>query len=221
MCGYSGGALASEWAAELQSEYAPELNISGVALGGLVPSTYAVTKDCSNGPLAGLGPSGIVGLVSQFPEVAKYIVSKLKTDGSMNANKFFSVRNMTLNEALVEFSFQNIFDYFIGGEADLENPIFQNLTDEQGKMGYHGTPIIPMYIYKALNDDVSDISETDALVDKYCAAGVHIEYERNLVGNHVTEQYTGDIRAFKFLDKVLQGTYIQPKTCSIKNVTWQ
>lgn len=40
--GYSGGALASEWAAELQVQYAPELNFAGVALGGLTPNVTSV-----------------------------------------------------------------------------------------------------------------------------------------------------------------------------------
>lgn len=44
MWGYSGGALATEWAAELQVQYAPELNFSGVALGGLTPNISSVLE---------------------------------------------------------------------------------------------------------------------------------------------------------------------------------
>lgn len=42
MWGYSGGALASEWAAELQVQYASELNFAGAALGGLTPNVTSV-----------------------------------------------------------------------------------------------------------------------------------------------------------------------------------
>lgn len=211
--------MASEWAAEVQNEYAPDVNISGVAIGGLVPTIFNVLKACSSGLLAGLGPAGVVGAVSQSPNVSDYIESRLKPDGKHDAATFLSVRNMTLNEALFAFAFEDIFEYFIGGFADLEDPIFQNLTDRQGRMGYHGTPVAPMFIYKAIHDEVSDIGETDDLVDKYCAAGVNIVYERNRLGNHVTEQYTGDRRAFAFLAKVLDGTYIPPASCTIRNVT--
>lgn len=42
--GYSGGALASEWAAELQVQYASELNFAGAALGGLTPNITTVME---------------------------------------------------------------------------------------------------------------------------------------------------------------------------------
>lgn len=42
MWGYSGGALASEWASELQGDYAPELSFAGSALGGLTPNITSV-----------------------------------------------------------------------------------------------------------------------------------------------------------------------------------
>ena len=39
--GYSGGGITMAWLSELQPTYAPELNIAGIALGGLVPDfTY-------------------------------------------------------------------------------------------------------------------------------------------------------------------------------------
>jgi hypothetical protein len=56
MWGYSGGALASEWAAELQVQYAPELNISGAALGGLTPNVTSVILSINKGYSAGLMP---------------------------------------------------------------------------------------------------------------------------------------------------------------------
>lgn len=35
--GFSGGGIASEWGAELQESYAPDLNFAGVVVGGAVP----------------------------------------------------------------------------------------------------------------------------------------------------------------------------------------
>jgi hypothetical protein len=56
MWGYSGGALASEWAAELQVQYAPELNFSGAALGGLTPNVTSVLMAINKSYAAGLAP---------------------------------------------------------------------------------------------------------------------------------------------------------------------
>lgn len=35
-------------------------------------------------------------------------------------------------------------------------------------MGYHGVPQMPIFAYKAIEDEISVVEDTDALVDKYC-----------------------------------------------------
>lgn len=54
--GYSGGALASEWAAELQEDYAPDLDFAGAALGGLTPNVTSVLLSINAKLSAGLAP---------------------------------------------------------------------------------------------------------------------------------------------------------------------
>lgn len=56
MWGYSGGALASEWAAELQVQYAPEMRFSGAALGGLTPNVTSVLYSINGQISVGLAP---------------------------------------------------------------------------------------------------------------------------------------------------------------------
>jgi len=54
--GYSGGALASEWAVELQGKYAPDLKFAGAALGGLAPNSSSVLFSINKQWAAGLAP---------------------------------------------------------------------------------------------------------------------------------------------------------------------
>lgn len=54
--GYSGGALATEWAAELQLDYAPELSFAGAAMGGLTPNVTTVLMAINMKISAGLAP---------------------------------------------------------------------------------------------------------------------------------------------------------------------
>lgn len=54
--GYSGGALATEWAAELQLDYAPELSFAGSAMGGLTPNVTTVLMAINAKISAGLAP---------------------------------------------------------------------------------------------------------------------------------------------------------------------
>lgn len=54
--GYSGGALATEWAAELQLDYAPDLEFAGSAMGGLTPNVTSVLVTINQKISAGLAP---------------------------------------------------------------------------------------------------------------------------------------------------------------------
>lgn len=117
--GYSGGALASEWAAELQVQYAPELDFAGAALGGLVTNITDGLEKTSGTRWAGLAPSGLVGLTSQYDAAYNYLLAQLNPSGPFNKTTFLSVRNMSIVEAWVAFNDQNIFDYFKNGPAFL------------------------------------------------------------------------------------------------------
>ena len=216
--GYSGGALASEWAAELQQAYAPELKFSGAALGGLTPNITSVLETVNAELSASLIPEGITGLITQHAAARKVILSHLKTRGKYNKNTFFIVRDDTYDEAALEFAFQNIGSYFKGGLSFLQAPGIQAATNADGIMGRHGQPQMPIFAYKAIGDEISPIEDTDALLAKFCSKGATILYERNTVGGHVAEATNGEPAANEFLDSVLGGTFSMTG-CETRNVT--
>ncbi|PYI09730.1 lipase [Aspergillus sclerotiicarbonarius CBS 121057] len=220
--GYSGGSIASEWAAELQVQYAPELNISGIAIGGVIPNVTNVMDTVSSTLSAGLIPPATLGLSSQHPDTYNFLVSQLKTTGPYNRTGFLAAKDMTLAEAEVYYAEQDIFNYFVNGSATFQAPIVQKTLSQDGYMGYHGFPQMPVFAYKAIHDEVSPIQDTDRLVKRYCGVGVNILYERNTVGGHSAEQVNGDARAWAWLASILDGTYAQSyKTlgCTIRNVS--
>lgn len=216
--GYSGGALASEWAAELQVQYAPELNFAGAALGGLTPNVTSVLESITGTPLAGLAPSGILGLASQFPDLEAFLQKNLKRTGKYNITGFYAARNFTLLESIGTYANQNITDYFKNGDAALQESVPKRVTNSDGVMGFHGVPQMPVFAYKAIKDEISRIEDTDQLVKRYCEVNGNIWYQRNTIGDHSAEAVNGDARAFKFLSDVLGGTYHQTG-CKIENVT--
>lgn len=94
--------------------------------------------------------------------------------------------------------------------------------DEDGVMGLHGVPQMPVYAYKAIQDGISPVADTDALIAGFCAQGANILYQRNTAGTHGQEEIYGDAAATAFLDAVLTGTYAdhyQTTGCTIENVT--
>ncbi|SMR53771.1 unnamed protein product [Zymoseptoria tritici ST99CH_1E4] len=220
MWGYSGGALASEWAAELQVQYASELEFAGAALGGLTPNVTSVLQATRGTIYSGLNPSGILGLASQWPELMAFLNQSLKTDGEFNATGFYAAKNYTLTEAITAFANQDIADYFDSSVDINNNPVSSKVIQNDGIMGYHGVPLMPVFAYKAIMDDVSYVNDTDALIEKYCGIGATIRYDRNTVGSHSSESTNGAPRALEFLEQVLSGQYNETG-CQIMNVTVQ
>ena len=218
MWGYSGGALASEWAAELQVQYAPELNFSGAALGGLTPNVTNVLETINGTPAVGLAVSGLLGLTSQYPAAYEFLIQQLKTSGPYNKTGFLAAKNMTIEESNPYYANQDVFAYFTNGSAILQAPVLQQAIYADGLMGYHGVPQMALFVYKATHDEISPIGDTDALVDKYCRVGVSILYQRNSVGGHGADDANGDAMATEWVTSALNGT-LQQTGCLIQNVT--
>ena len=222
MYGYSGGAAASEWAAELQVQYAPEMTFAGMAIGGVTPNVTSVIKSIDGTQFAEVNIGGALGLTSQDPAARKYLVSQLKTSGPYNKTGFLAALTQNTSVDAVEYANTSFFDFFVNGAAIIQNPLIQDLVNRDGIMGYHGTPAMPVFVFKAIGDEFSPIADTDALVERYCAVGANILYQRNTVGGHLAEAINETPNALAFLIAILEGSYASTyntRGCTIKNVT--
>jgi hypothetical protein len=218
MWGYSGGSIASEWAAELQAGYAPELKFAGTAMGAAVTNGTSTLESLNGEFYAALIPSAFLGLATQHDTFRHFLHARLKKTGPYNASTIYSFAKMDFPTALPLFAFQNIYNYFVNGEEDYKNPVLQNLIVEEAQMGRHGIPKMPMFFYKAIRDEVTKIEDTDLLVEQYCEKGVDILYQRNTVGEHLSESVNGAPRAVAWLKSVLEGRY-EHSGCTVQNVT--
>lgn len=203
--GYSGGSIASEFAAELQVQYAPELKFAGAALGGLPTNLTEGPIVANKGYFAGLVPLIFLGWSKQHPDFNTYLHSKVKQSGPYNASTFFSITGPT--EAFPEFAYQDMFQFFTNGEAFIQDPTVYHITNTDTFMGLHGVPQMPLFIYKAIADELAPIAGSDALVERYCQVGANIVYQKNTIGGHLAEEYNGDAGALAFLKSVLGGSY--------------
>lgn len=108
---------------------------------------------------------GILGITSQHPEARKYIDSRLKEFGPYNKTRFYSALGMNGVQVLLAFENESVYDYFKNGKGDLENPILTDMYNKDALMGIHGIPNMPVFIYKAVQDQMSPASATDTLVE--------------------------------------------------------
>lgn len=216
--GYSGGSIASEFATEMQVQYAPELQISGAALGGLVDNGTDAIDDVSGSPFAGLIPLGLLGVTAQYPEVRAFVVDQLIDDGPYNKTTFLASLNVTVPEVFAVFANQTVWDYFRDGRDIVYNPLLSHLLHTESTLGSHGVPQVPLFIYKAVHDQVTSIEGTDDLVQRYCRYGANVWYQRNTEGEHLSEVVNGKPRATQFLKDILDGAY-EHKGCTVEDVT--
>lgn len=204
MWGYSGGSVATTWAAELHPTYAPELRLVGAAVGGSVPKVSTVIKTINKGPLAGFIPAGVMGLASQYPELGKIVERHLLPQ---HKDKFYKVLNQCLLATALTFPFDDILGMFDDPDLLLSDPTCRSILDEND-LG-HGTPQVPFFWYKSVVDEISPIQDTEELVDAYCQRGVAIEYVRDIVADHGSAAATGAPSALAWLAGRLDGRKVK------------
>lgn len=202
--GYSGGSIASGWAAQLQPHYAPELKLDGVAVGGYCVNLTAVVLSINNGIFAGFVPPGIMGLASQYPEVNEVVRENIFPN---NASEFYATLDMCMEEDLLKYAYVDVFSYFKNGEGILTDsrtaPILANLT-----MGAT-PPTAPMYVYQGIKDQIAPVGQADETISKYCKEGgddVSITYFKNPDTDHIAEESVGRPFALEWLDQILSGS---------------
>ncbi|KAJ2990610.1 hypothetical protein NUW58_g2860 [Xylaria curta] len=209
MWGYSGGAIASGFAAELQASYAPELSFAGAAVGGIIPDLTEVFR-VPISHVSAVIPAGLLGVTAQYPAAREFLINQLKTSGPYNATGFLKALDFSAVQSRAYFGLQNISEYFVNGLDDIYNvPELTRVFGDNEYAGYHGIPQMPLFVYKAIHDESNGIATSDDLVSHYCKVGANILYHRNSVGGHSEESKNGVPRVFAFLSAVLDESYAQ------------
>ncbi|MEV0761461.1 lipase family protein [Nocardia sp. NPDC050435] len=204
--GYSGGTVPSSFAAEIAGEYAPELNIVGVAAGGVAAADWAgALRHNNRGLYTGLLTGVIAGLMNEYPEVRRVVREEVDPLGQfLIGTKFVLCHPM--GTALVPF--YDIFAAFRGGDP-LSHPVVQRVIAENS-LGQR-TPSVPVYIYHAQNDEILPGAGVDRLVGKYCAENApSVTYVRELLAEHISGVLTHLPGAFYWLRDRLDGMPAQP-----------
>lgn len=192
LMGYSGGGQATTWAAELQPTYAPELNVVGIAGGGVPVDLNQVARNLDGRLEAGIGIAAGVGINREFP--------------AMGLDELFNARG---RQVAAEVSDGCIEDYAF----QYPNVRFADLTDvadplslpqvvetlEANSLG-KAAPTAPFYLYHSVADQLVPVAGADRLAQRYCAEGdAPVFYDRNAGGEHIAYAVVGGVTAFAFL----------------------
>lgn len=198
MSGYSGGAQATGWAAQLQPAYAPELKLAGAAVGGMPADLTTVARFIDGGPFAGFEFAVADSLARAYPSAG--IPALLNAHG---VRDFQAIRGLCQDAILATFAFHTL-----SHDATVTDPlavpaVAAALT--QNKLGVAGAPQVPIYDYHVDTDEVVPVGQDDATVQLWRANGARVQVVRDVVGGHVGEYAKRLPAAVRFLQDRFDG----------------
>ncbi|MFE9428549.1 lipase family protein [Kitasatospora sp. NPDC006697] len=179
LTGYSGGANATGWAAELQPGYAPDVHLVGAAIGGTPAAPPAVASYLDGGPFAGFEFAAAYGVAAEWPESG--ITGLLNSRGQQD---FAALRGSCESAVLNRFAFRRLAE-----DTTVTDPFGVPSVAavlRQDTLGSRA-PAVPVYDYHADTDEVVPVGQDDQLVADWCAKGATVQRERDLLGEHVEE----------------------------------
>ncbi|MEV6275874.1 lipase family protein [Nocardia sp. NPDC051832] len=205
--GYSGGALATAAAVQAQPTYAPELRVSGVALGGVVADHEATLRSFSGSVAGGALAIGLVGLLRSYPEadVLRYL-------NEFGRQVVAQSQTYCLHDAMLAYPFLKTADVEAWPGSLTNNPEISKVARRASPLFRAGVPTAPVLLHHAINDEFAPIGAARALAEKYCAGGAAVALVQNPIGEHGTETMTGLPVVIAYLADRFAGKSA-PSTC--------
>jgi Secretory lipase len=202
MVGYSGGSIASEWASELAPTYAPELDLIGVAEGG-IPADYIHTTAYINGSSswAGAIPAVTLGLLRAY----KLDPSKYASPRGMQI--FNEVAQGCLNPTA--YPGLKLEDLLKPQYKDWKTvPVFVKIFNAS-IMGEAGTPKEPLLMGVGNADGTGDgvmiAKDVQQLAYTYCTRKVPVQFHVYSGSDHVQAAPQFEAQALQFLQALYAG----------------
>jgi hypothetical protein len=216
LIGYSGGAIATEFASELAPKYAPAMDIVGVAEGG-IPVDFAHNLTYVNGSAdwSGVIPAVLVGVGRGFGiDIAPY----LSPDGVQITN---AVSSQCINNFLGNYPGLTVQKLLKPQYANfLGIPVFAS-TINQLIMGRTGTPKGPLFIGVGNKDGTGDgvmiANDDEALAHTYCERGVSVQFNVYSGQDHDNAAVPFELGALSFLTARLTGAPVTNGCSSIES----
>jgi Secretory lipase len=197
--GYSGGANATGWAAQLQPSYAPDVKLAGAAMGGTPADPTAVARSLDGGPFAGFEAAATASIITEYPAETDY-------QAIINAQGRADLQNALgkcVNQLLLDFPFHKL-----ASDATVPDPLDFPPVAAVLKADTMGgsAPDTPVYDYHADTDEVVPVSQDDTLTHNWCALGATVQVDRDLIGEHVEESLARQGSVLAFLTDRFAGT---------------
>ncbi|KAJ5225882.1 hypothetical protein N7468_007107 [Penicillium chermesinum] len=199
--GYSGGAIATGWAASLQPSYASELDIKGWAQGGTPANLTGTLVYIDDTLFSGFIPPPAYGAL------INPVLDRIITDNGRSAlNK---AKATCAPGDLINFPEKSILstDFQTLGRGLLYEPTIRSIL-QKNTMGVtkSETPAAPVFVYHATYDEIIPYANTSTLVDSWCDYGADVKFTTYGAGGHITTEVIALPEVIKFVEAAFAGT---------------
>lgn len=179
--GYSGGGLATGWAAEMAESYAPELNVVGAVLGSPVGDLGHTFRRLNGTLFSGLPALVVAALADIYPGLNRVIAEHATREGRKLLDR---LHRMTTVEAVLRLIGTDMDDLV---DLPLEDILAMSEVSEvfdDIKLGT-AAPRPPVLIVQAVHDEIISVDDIDALADTYITGGADVTYHRDMFCDHL------------------------------------
>jgi hypothetical protein len=213
LSGYSGGAVAADWASELAPAYAPKLNIVGVAEAA-IPVDYKHMLAYINGtPVYSAAiPAILIGLARAYhldlaPYLSAYGAKVVAAENNVCLDQVFGQYPGLTVQAMMKPRYRNFFDV----------PIFKRILGAQ-HMGMAAThPREPLLMGNGnadgFGDGVMSAADVRKLAQHYCHEGVPVMFQEYMGASHEAAGAFFEPQTGLFLLATLSGASF-PSNCA-------
>jgi triacylglycerol lipase len=179
--GYSGGGLASAWAAEMSGSYAPDLNVVGAVLGSPVGDLGHTFRRLNGTYMSGLPALVVAALADIYPELNKIIQEHATEEGKVLLQR---LHKMTTAEAIIRMANKDMGHMLDRPlEEILDTPEVQHVFADI-KLGV-AVPTPPVLIVQAVFDQLISVGDIDELAETYSEGGADVTYHRDMFSEHL------------------------------------
>lgn len=207
--GYSGGSLASGWAASLQPSYASEIKLVGTAVGGFVTNITSVAEAVEGGSNAGIAAAAIAGLGNEYPDLQKIVYEQLVPSKVATFNR---TADVCLSNSDIYFDKTNFFSgddkYFQDGWGIFSNPVVADIVSSI-TLGVRKEemPNCPIFLYHGEKDTtVPYQANAQRIFDIWKSWGISsLEFSSDETANHAEEFVLGAPAAITWIEKRFKG----------------
>lgn len=180
--GYSGGGIASAWTALMHDEYAPDVNLVGVAQGGVPTDMTTMARMIGNTPhpAFGLAFAAAVGMAREYPEQIR-LEEKLTPEGWA---LFHQLRGRCTATLLTVGAFKSVPMVLEGGDLMAEEGLMRAFAENSVRIE-PDVPRVPVFMWHSGTDPLVPFWDAEETAKRYCREGTPLTWEPGIAPEHL------------------------------------